>query len=161
MPNIYQFTVKDLQGNDISLSQYKDKVVVIVNTASQCGLTPQYKLLEEMYQEYKEQGLIVLGFPCNQFGSQEPGSEEEIKTFCETHYAVTFPMFSKIDVNGSNEASVYGLLKNKLPGFLGSKAIKWNFTKFVIDRNGLPVKRFAPKDSPTKMISLIEELLKS
>jgi glutathione peroxidase len=159
MPNIYDFTVKDLHGNDLSLSEYKDKVVVIVNTASQCGFTPQYKVLEEMYQEYQDKGLIILGFPCNQFGSQEPGSEEEIKTFCETHYSVTFPMFAKVDVNGNKEAPLFDQLKTKLPGLLGSTAIKWNFTKFLIDKNGVPVKRFAPKDSPRKMTTLIEELL--
>ena len=160
MPNIYNFTVKDLQGNNLDLTQYQDKVVVIVNTASQCGLTPQYKLLEEIYQRYKERGVVILGFPCNQFGSQEPGSAEEIKSFCETHYAVTFPMFSKIDVNGGKEAELYSYLKSSLPGLLGIKTIKWNFTKFLINKNGIPVKRFAPKDSPEKMIPLIEELLK-
>lgn len=160
MPNIYDFTVKDLQGNDLNLAQYKDKVMVIVNTASQCGLTPQYKLLEDIYQKYKDRGLVILGFPCNQFGTQEPGSEEEIKSFCETHYSVTFPMFSKIDVNGVNEAELYKNLKTTLPGLLGSKAIKWNFTKFLVDKKGTPIKRFSPKDSPEKMIPLIEELLK-
>ncbi|MBT7610804.1 MAG: glutathione peroxidase [Bacteriovoracaceae bacterium] len=159
MPNIYDFTVKDLQGNDLTLSKYKDKVVVIVNTASQCGFTPQYKELEEMYQEFKNKGLVILAFPCNQFGSQEPGTEEEIKIFCETHYSISFPMFAKVDVNGNKEAPLFDLLKTKLPGLLGSTAIKWNFTKFLIDRNGVPVKRFSPKDSPRKMISLIDELL--
>jgi glutathione peroxidase len=160
MPNIYDFTVRDLQGNNLDLTQYQDKLVIIVNTASQCGLTPQYKLLEDIYRRYRERGVVILGFPCNQFGSQEPGSEEEIKSFCETHYSVTFPMFSKIDVNGENEAELYSYLKVSLPGLLGLKAIKWNFTKFLIDKKGNPVKRFSPKDSPEKMIPLIEELLK-
>ena len=159
MTDIYNFTVKDIDGNDVKLSQFKNKVLIIVNTASQCGLAPQYKDLEKLYQDYNEQGLVVLGFPCNQFGSQEPGTENEIKTFCETQYAVSFPMFSKVSVNGNDEHPLYHFLKTTLPGLLGSKTIKWNFTKFLIDKNGKPFKRFSPKESPLNMVKDIEGLL--
>lgn len=159
MSEIYNFTVKDIDGKDVSLSQYQDKVMVIVNTASQCGLTPQYKYLEEIYQKYKDRGLVILGFPCNQFGSQEKGSESEIKTFCETHFSVSFPLFSKIEVNGDGTIPLYQYLKEEMPGLLGSKSIKWNFTKFLVDKKGRSIKRFAPKASPLEMVPEIEKLL--
>ena len=133
---IYDFTVNDIAGQPVKLDRYKNKVLLVVNTASKCGFTPQYK------------GLEVLGFPCNQFGSQEPGNEQEIATFCETNYDVTFPMFSKIDVNGEGTAPVYRFLKSAKPGLLGTEAIKWNFTKFLVDRGGNVVARFAPNDTP-------------
>lgn len=157
--NIYQFTVKDIKGNDFSLEKLKNQVVLIVNTASHCGFTPQYKELEEIFLKYKEKGFTILGFPCNQFGKQEPGSETEISQFCELNYGVTFPLFSKIDVNGKDAHPLYQFLKEERPGILGTEGIKWNFTKFLINREGVPVKRFAPNDTPKSMTSSIEELL--
>jgi glutathione peroxidase len=145
---LYDFTVDDIAGQPIRLDRYKGKVLLVVNTASKCGFTPQYKGLEALYRKYKDQGLEVLGFPCNQFGSQEPGNEQEIATFCETNYDVTFPLFRKIDVNGDGAAPVYRYLKSEKPGLLGTEAIKWNFTKFLVDRNGNVVARFAPNDTP-------------
>jgi glutathione peroxidase len=155
----YQFTARSLQGNVISMDTFKGKVVLVVNTASKCGFTPQYEGLETLYEKYKDQGLVILGFPCNQFGNQEPGTEKEIAEGCLLNYGVSFPMFSKIEVNGSNADPIYKFLKDKLPSFLG-KRIKWNFTKFLIDRNGLPVKRFSPSTKPEKLVSDIEKLLK-
>jgi glutathione peroxidase len=140
------------------MDSYAGKVVLVVNTASQCGLTPQYEGLESLYRTYNERGLVILGFPCNQFGNQEPGTEKEISEGCLINYGVSFPMFSKIDVNGDDAHPVYKFLKDKLPGSLGKK-IKWNFTKFLIDRTGLPVKRFAPTTIPEKLIEDIEKLL--
>ena len=148
MTTIYDFTVNDIGGQPIKLDRYKNKVLLVVNTASKCGFTPQYKGLEALYRKYKDQGLEVLGFPCNQFGAQEPGNEQEIATFCETNYDVTFPMFSKVDVNGEGTAPVYRYLKSARPGLLGTEAIKWNFTKFLVDRDGNVVARFAPNDTP-------------
>jgi len=148
MTTIYDFTVDDIGGHPVKLDRYKDKVLLVVNTASKCGFTPQYKGLEALYRKYKDQGFEVLGFPCNQFGSQEPGNEQEIATFCETNYDVTFPMFSKVDVNGEETAPVYRYLKSARPGLLGTEAIKWNFTKFLVDRAGNVVARFAPNDTP-------------
>src|SRR5664280_1461683 len=133
----YQFTARSLQGKEIGMDTFKGKVVLVVNSASKCGFTPQYEGLETLYEKYKDQGLVILGFPCNQFGNQEPGTEKEIAEGCLLNYGVSFPMFSKIEVNGSNADPIYKFLKDKLPGFLG-KRIKWNFTKFLIDRNGLP-----------------------
>lgn len=156
--NIYDFTVKDGKGNDFSLSELKGKVALIVNTASKCGFTPQFDGLEKLYDSHKEQGLIILGFPCNQFGSQDPGSNEEIQGFCRLNYGVTFPMMSKIDVNGENEEPLYTWLKSEKGGLLGSK-IKWNFTKFLIDKEGNVVKRFAPTDKPEDIEKYIVELL--
>lgn len=155
---LYNFSVKDKSGKDISLEEYKGKVLVIVNTASKCGLTPQFKDLEELYKKYNKNGLEILGFPCNQFANQDPASNEEIQEFCQLNYGVTFKIFSKIDVNGSNAHPLYNFLKKEKKGLFGS-AIKWNFTKFVIDKNGNVIKRFAPKDSPLKMESLIKNLL--
>ena len=133
--------------------------MIIVNTASQCSFTPQYSLLESLYQKYKSQGLTVLGFPCNQFGAQEPGEDHQIKSFCETNYGVTFPIFSKLIVNGTDQHPLFQYLSSACPGLMGSKKIKWNFTKFIVDRSGLPIKRFAPTTDPLKMVPLIEDLL--
>jgi len=148
MTTFHDFTVDDIGGKPVNLDQYKGKVLLVVNTASKCGFTPQYKGLEALYRKYKDQGLEVLGFPCNQFGAQEPGSEQEIATFCETNYEVTFPMFRKVDVNGDSAAPVYKFLKSAKPGLLGTEAIKWNFTKFLVDRSGKVLERFAPNDTP-------------
>lgn len=157
---IYQFKVKTLEGKEISLSEYKGKVVLIVNTASKCGLTPQYEGLEEIYKTYKDQGFVVLGFPCNQFGEQEPGTSAEIGEFCSINYGVSFPMFEKIDVNGDNTAPLYVFLKNqKRDGILG-KSIKWNFAKFLINKNGEVVDRYLPTTKPESISSDIEKLLK-
>ena len=147
----YQFSAKSLQGKEINMITYKGKVILVVNTASNCGLTPQYEGLEELYRNFKDKGLVILGFPCNQFGNQEPGSEKEISEGCLINYGVSFPMFSKIDVNGDNAHPIYKYLKNKLPGFFGTK-IRWNFTKFLIDTNGTPVKRYSPATKPDMLI---------
>ena len=157
--NFYQFTARSLQGKEISMETYKGKVVLVVNTASKCGLTPQYEGLENLYEKYKDQGLVILGFPCNQFGKQEPGTEKEISEGCLINYGVSFPMFSKIEVNGENAHPIYKYLKNRLPGVFG-KNIKWNFAKFLIDRNGKPVKRFSPTTIPEKLVKDIEKYLK-
>ena len=159
MADVYDFSMTDIHGKSQSLSRYKDKVLLIVNTASQCGFTPQYKGLEALYKKMHARGLEVLGFPCNQFGAQEPGSEEEIESFCEVNYGVTFPMFAKIDVNGKNAAPLYEYLKTSRPGLLGSEAIKWNFTKFLVDRKGRVVERYAPKVEPEAIAADIEKLL--
>jgi glutathione peroxidase len=138
---------------------FKGKVLLIINVASKCGFTPQYKELEEIYREYKDKGLEILGFPCNQFGFQEPGNNDEIYKFCSTTYNVTFPMFSKIDVNGPNAHELYIYLKEKAPGILGTEGIKWNFTKFLVDKNGNVVKRYAPQDTPKKIADDIKKYL--
>ena len=148
MTSLYDFTVDDITGHPVGLDRYKGKVVLVVNTASKCGFTPQYKGLEALYRKYRDQGLEVLGFPCNQFGGQEPGNEQEIATFCETNYGVTFPMFAKVDVNGDKAAPLYRHLKSAKPGLLGTEAIKWNFTKFLVDRSGKVIARYAPNDTP-------------
>ena len=157
--NFYQFVATSLQGKEIKMDAYKGKVILVVNTASQCGLTPQYEGLETLYENYKDRGFVILGFPCNQFANQEPGSEKEILEGCVINYGVTFPMFSKIEVNGGNAHPIYKYLKEKLPGFLGKK-IRWNFTKFLIDRSGEPVKRFSPTFVPEKLVRDIDKLLK-
>ena len=154
----YSFSAKTLQGKVKSMSDYKGKVVVIVNTASKCGFTPQYAGLEELNRKYCEKGLVILGFPCNQFGSQEPGSSTEISEGCLVNYGVSFQMFEKIEVNGPGAHPLYVFLRKQLSGFLGSR-IKWNFTKFVIDRDGKPVKRFAPTTKPEKMEEYLLKLL--
>ncbi|MDH7912916.1 glutathione peroxidase [Winogradskyella sp. SYSU M77433] len=154
----YDLEAKLLQGESISMKQYQGKTIVVVNTASKCGLTPQYEGLEALYTKYKDQGLVILGFPCNQFGKQEPGQADDIKEFCEINYGVSFPMFAKIDVNGDTTHPIFKFLKSKLGGFLGKK-IKWNFTKFVIDKNGKPVKRFAPISKPESMETYIKSIL--
>jgi len=159
MASFYDFSVDDIHGKPVKLDRYKGKVVVVVNTASKCGFTPQYKGLEALYRKYHDQGLEVLGFPCNQFGAQEPGSESEIEQFCEVNYGVTFPMFAKVDVNGDGAAPVYRFLKSAKPGLLGSEAIKWNFTKFLVDRGGKVVARFAPNDTPESIAGDVEKAL--
>ena len=159
MASIYDFTVKDIHGKPVKLDRYRGKVMLIVNTASECGFTPQYKGLEAMYEKLHDKGLEVLGFPCNQFGGQEPGGEKEIAQFCELNYGVTFPMFAKVDVNGNNTAPLYKFLKSEKPGLLGSEAIKWNFTKFLVDREGNVVKRYAPNDTPESIAKDIEKAL--
>lgn len=155
--DIYNFKEKTLSGETIDFANYKGKTILIVNTASKCGFTPQYKGLEELYQKYKDKGLIILGFPCNQFGGQEPGDSSEIQTFCDLNYKISFPMFSKIEVNGDNTHPLYKYLKEEAPGLLGTKKIKWNFTKFLIDKTGTKITRFAPTTTPN---DLEEELLK-
>lgn len=147
---VFDYSVKDINGQEVNLSQYKDKVLLIVNVASKCGFTPQYKGLEELFKEYKGE-VMVLGFPCNQFGAQEPGNADEIKNFCSLTYDVNFPMFEKIEVNGANTAALYEFLKESKPGLLGTKAIKWNFTKFLVNKQGEVVKRYAPTDTPEKL----------
>ncbi|MEC8339431.1 MAG: glutathione peroxidase [Nanoarchaeota archaeon] len=158
MSNFYSFKAKTLQGKEISMEEYKDKVVLIVNTASKCGLTPQYEGLEKLHKEYKDKGLVILGFPCNQFGNQEPGSEKDIQEGCLLNYGVSFQMFSKIDVNGEDEHPLYTYLKSQKKGIFGSK-IKWNFTKFLIDKNGDVIKRFSPTTTPDKLEKDIQKLL--
>tara|TARA_X000000950_G_C13659238_1_gene555131 strand:- start:26 stop:502 length:477 start_codon:yes stop_codon:yes gene_type:complete len=148
---IYQFNVKNSKGEDVSLSEYKGKNVLIVNVASKCGFTPQYEGLEKIYKEGKEKDFIILGFPCDQFGHQEPGSDEEIQSFCTTNYGVTFPVFSKIEVNGDDAHPLFKFLKKQQKGLLGTEKIKWNFTKFWIDKDGVPKKRYAPQDKPEKV----------
>ena len=155
----YQFSARSLQGKEITMDSYKGKVVLVVNTASKCGFTPQYEGLENLYRKYKDRGLVILGFPCNQFGNQEPGTEKEISEGCLINYGVSFQMFSKIEVNGDNAHPIYKYLKERLPEFFG-KRIKWNFTKFLIDSNGTPVKRFSPATIPEKLVKDIEKLLK-
>jgi glutathione peroxidase len=146
--NVFGFQVRDVKGNDVSLEQYRGKALLIVNVASKCGFTPQYKGLEELYKKFSSKGFVILGFPCNQFGGQEPGSDAEIESFCELNYGVTFPIFSKIEVNGAGTALLYKYLKSEAPGALGTEAIKWNFTKFLVDKTGKVSKRYAPTDSP-------------
>ena len=157
--SIYDFNAKTINGDDISLSEYKDKVVLIVNTASKCGYTSQYKGLELLYKEFSKDGLVILGFPCNQFAKQEQGSDSEIKKFCQLNYAVSFPMFAKIDVNGDQALPLYQYLKGNARGILGSKSIKWNFTKFLVNRKGIVVERFAPKVTPDAIKSRIHNYL--
>ena len=159
MPSIYDFSVKDIQGKPVTLDKYKDQVMLVVNTASNCGFTPQYTGLEALYEKYRGKGLVVLGFPCNQFGAQEPGDEKEIAKFCDLNYKVTFPMFAKIDVNGKNEAPLYKFLKSEKRGLLGSEGIKWNFTKFLVDRKGKVLARYAPNDTPESLAGDIEKAL--
>ncbi|MCL1144320.1 glutathione peroxidase [Shewanella gaetbuli] len=156
---IYSFTVKDIQGNDIHMNTFAGKVILIVNTASKCGFTPQYQALETLYQKYKQQGLVVLGFPCNQFGQQEQGNESEISEFCELNFGVTFPMFSKIEVNGDNTSPIYQYLKKSAKGILGSQSVKWNFTKFLVDKNGTVIERYAPTTKPEDLEEKIKSLL--
>jgi glutathione peroxidase len=157
--SVHEFAVKDIKGKEQSLAQYKDKVLLIVNVASKCGFTPQYKGLEELYEKYKDKGLVILGFPCNQFGHQEPGNEEEIASFCSLNYGVSFPMFAKVDVNGKEAAPLYQHLKESKPGLLGTEAIKWNFTKFLVDKQGQVVDRFAPNAEPSSLVTQVEKLL--
>ncbi len=152
---VYQFSALDAKGKSVELKQFKGKVLLIVNTASDCGFTPQYKGLQELHDQYASDGLVVLGFPCNQFGAQEPGTNQEIQSFCELNYGVTFPVLGKVDVNGKERHPLFAYLTETAPGLLGSEAIKWNFTKFLINREGTDVKRFAPQDSPESMAKQI------
>jgi len=158
MSSIYDFTAKMLAGRDASLADYKGQVLLIVNTASKCGFTPQYKGLETLHEKHRAQGFSVLGFPCNQFGAQEPGSADEIGQFCQANYGVSFPMFAKIDVNGADAHPLYKYLKHEKPGLFGSR-IKWNFTKFLIDRTGKVVARYAPMTKPEDLDAPIAALL--
>jgi glutathione peroxidase len=157
--SLHDIFARRLDGMERDLSEYRGQVLLIVNVASRCGFTPQYTGLEALYRKYKEQGLAVLGFPCNQFGSQEPGSEAEIESFCSTSYDVTFPLFAKIEVNGAGAHPLYQLLKKARPGVLGTEGIKWNFTKFLVDRAGSVVSRHAPKDTPESLATEIDALL--
>lgn len=159
MNNIYQFSAKSNVGEVIELTCYQDKVVLIVNTASNCGFTSQYQGLQTLYQQHKAQGLEVLAFPCNQFNQQEVGSDEEIMQFCDLHFNITFPLFSKVEVNGDNALPLFNYLKSQAPGLLGSTGIKWNFTKFLINREGVVVKRYAPSTKPEDIEADIKELL--
>jgi glutathione peroxidase len=160
MPSsIYDITVKDSKGHDVKMEKYKGHPVLIVNVASKCGFTPQYKGLEELYEKFKDKGLVVLGFPCNQFGAQEPGSDEEIQKFCKLNYDVTFPILGKTDVNGNSESPLYAYLKAKAPGILGTEAIKWNFTKFLVSKDGTVLNRYAPKTEPQEITKDIEKAL--
>ena len=158
MTTIYDFTVKDNQGNDVSLDQYKGKVLLIVNTATECGFTPQYEGLEELYKTYKDQGFEILDFPSNQFGGQAPGTDTEIANFCTSRFGTTFDRFAKIDVNGKNEDPIYTYLKKAQGGLLGDK-IKWNFTKFLVDKEGKVVNRYSSQKKPENIASDIEKLL--
>ena len=156
--SFYDFSAINIDGKEVEMKDYKGKVILVVNTASKCGLTPQFEELEELFKKYKDKGLEIFGFPCNQFANQDSGSNEEIQNFCQLNYGVTFTMFEKIDVNGDNAHPLYKYLKDEAKGVL-SKEIKWNFTKFLIDREGNVVKRYAPTSKPSKMIEDIEELL--
>jgi glutathione peroxidase len=160
MPSVYDFSAKLNNGTEKSLADYRGKVLLIVNTASKCGFTPQYKGLEEIYKKYSKQGLEILGFPCDQFGHQEPGNDQEIRTFCERNYGVTFQLFSKINVNGVNQHPLYKYLKSEAGGLLGS-SIKWNFTKFLVSRKGKVLERFAPTVVPEKIEGDITKALKA
>ncbi len=156
---LYDIELNTIDGQTQTLDAYRGQVLLIVNVASKCGFTPQYKGLEELYRRYKDRGLAVLGFPCDQFGHQEPGDEQEIQSFCSLNYGVTFPMFAKIAVNGRGAHPLYQHLKAARKGMLGSKAIKWNFTKFLVDRHGAVVRRFGPTDTPKKIEKAVVELL--
>ncbi len=156
---IFDFSVRSIGNKDVLLSDYKGRVLIIVNTASKCGLTPQYEQLEKLYKTYKDRGLVVLGFPCNQFGGQEPEGEEKIAEFCTVNYGVSFPMFAKIDVNGNTAHPLYRFLKSTKPGLLGTEPIKWNFTKFLVGRDGHVVGRYAPMTTPESMMADVEALL--
>ena len=157
--SVYNFNCKTPAGKDRPLADFKGKVLLVVNTASKCGFTPQFKGLEEIYDKYRDKGLEILGFPCNQFGKQDPGSNDEIMEFCQLNYGVSFPMFGKIEVNGDAADPLYKHLKKAAPGVLGSEGIKWNFTKFLVDSDGNVVRRYAPKDKPSAIAKDIEDLL--
>ena len=159
MPTVYDFDAQTIDGRTVPLRQYEGKVLLIVNTASACGFTPQFAGLEELHQRYGDQGLVVLGFPCNQFAGQDPGSNDEIASFCQLNYGVSFPMMAKTDVNGANASPLYQWLTAEAPGLLGSKAIKWNFTKFLVGKDGQVIRRYAPQDAPKKLAGDIEAAL--
>jgi glutathione peroxidase len=156
MDTIYSFNVKNIDGKSIALEDYKGQLLLIVNTASQCGFTPQYAGLESLYQSFQGQGFTVLGFPCNQFGQQEPGTSQEIAGFCDSHYSISFPLFEKVEVNGQNAHPLFTYLKSASPGILGSQTVKWNFTKFLVDRDGIAIKRYPSLVTP----SMIQKDLK-
>lgn len=158
--NLFDFKVLDANNQETDLSQYRGKVALVVNVASKCGFTPQYTGLEELYKKYQEQGLVILGFPCNQFGAQEPGSNSDIQSFCSLTYGVSFPVLGKVDVNGDKAAPVYQWLKAEAPGLLGTEMIKWNFTKFLVNKQGQVIKRYAPNTEPKEIASDIEAALK-
>ena len=157
--SIYDYKVKDIDGNEVAISNYKDKFLIIVNVASKCGFTPQYEGLQKLYDAYKDQGLVVLGFPCNQFGAQEQGSEAEIKDFCETNFSVNFPMFAKVEVNGDNAEPLFLFLQNAKKGFMDTGPIKWNFSKFVVDKEGNVVGRYGSLDDPAALEDDIKKLI--
>ena len=159
MGELYNISVKDIDMNLVDLSSYEGKTLLIVNVASKCGFTPQYKDLQNLYEKYQDQGLEVLGFPCNQFGAQEPGTNEEVKSFCDLNYNVSFKMFDKIDVNGSDASPLFKFLKHESPGIMGTEAIKWNFTKFLVNKDGQVIKRFAPKDGESEIESELQKIL--
>ena len=159
MTTVYDFEAQSINGKPVALKQFKGKVLLIVNTASACGFTPQFGGLEKLHESYADQGLVVLGFPSNQFGAQDPGSNDEIASFCQLNYGVSFPMMAKIDVNGAQAAPLYQGLSQEAPGLLGSKAIKWNFTKFLVGRDGRVIRRYAPMDTPAKLSADIEAAL--
>mgnify|MGYP003473286603 FL=1 len=159
MTTVYDFDAQSINGKPVALKQFEGKVLLIVNTASACGFTPQFGGLEKLHESYAEQGLVVLGFPSNQFGAQDPGSNDEIASFCQLNYGVSFPMMAKIDVNGAQAAPLYQWLSQEAPGLLGSKAIKWNFTKFLVGRDGKVIKRYAPTDTPASLKKDIEAAL--
>jgi glutathione peroxidase len=156
---VYDFKANSLGGKSIDLKKYRGKVLLIVNTASNCGFTPQYKGLEAVYEQFQDKGVEVLGFPCNQFGAQEPGAADEIGAFCEKNYGVTFPLFDKVNVNGADAHPLFKHLKSEAPGLMGSEAIKWNFTKFLVKKNGTVYKRYAPQTEPKDLMRDIEKLL--
>ena len=157
--SIYDYKVKDIDGNEVVMSEFKDKVLMIVNVASKCGFTPQYEGLQKLYDAYKDKGLVVLGFPCNQFGAQEQGGEAEIKDFCETNFSISFPMFAKIEVNGDNAEPLFLFLQNAKKGFMNTGPIKWNFSKFVVDKEGNVVGRYGSLDDPAALEDDIKKLL--
>ena len=159
MVSVYDFKVKTIEGKEIKLDQYKNRVILIVNTASKCGFTPQYSDLEDLYKKYSGKGFVILGFPCNQFGDQEPGNNKNIASFCQKKYGVDFPMFEKTDVNGKNAHPLYKYLTKTAPGLMGTESIKWNFTKFLIDRKGKIIKRYAPNIGPKEITVDLEKLL--
>ena len=157
---VYDFSATSIEGQPVEMSSYRDKVLLVVNTASQCGFTPQYKGLQELYTKYASKGFAVLGFPCNQFGQQEPGTATDIQSFCETRFGVSFPLFQKIDVNGANAHPLFKYLEKAAPGILGTESIKWNFTKFLVDGSGNVVKRYGSNADPKDIAKDIEALLK-
>ena len=161
MPTVYDFDAQTIDGRTVPLRQYEGKVLLIVNTASACGFTPQFAGLEELHQRYGDQGLVVLGFPCNQFAGQDPGSNDEIASFCQLNSGVSFPMMAKVDVNGAQASPLYRWLCAEAPGLLGSKAIKWNFTKFLVGKDGQVIRRYAPQDTPAKLADDVEAALQA
>ena len=159
MSELYNISVKDIELNSVDLSYYKGKTLLIVNVASKCGFTPQYKDLQNLYEKYQDQNFEVLGFPCNQFGAQESGTNEEIQAFCDLTFNVSFKMFDKIEVNGTNASPLFKYLKHESPGILGTEAVKWNFTKFLVNKDGQVVKRFAPKDGKSAIESELQKII--